>query len=105
MIGGLLRKGNIEEFEFWSSHNVDFMMLSVAYDFFLDEDKFSRVLNLKDKFGLNLLIHPRPDGQTFQTPEYSERFRHPIPIDSATLFRSIAPPHSEALRHPPVGVI
>jgi sugar phosphate isomerase/epimerase len=75
MIGGLLRKGNVEEFEFWSSHNVDFMMLSVAYDFFLDGDKFSRVLNLKDKFGLNLLFHPRPDGQTFQTPANLESHR------------------------------
>ena len=36
---------------------------------------------------------------------YSERSRHLIPIDSATLFRSIAPPHSEAFRHPPAGVI
>ena len=68
MIGGLLSKGNIEEFEFWSRHNVDFMMLSVAYDFFLNEEEFSQVLHLKDKFGLNLLIHPRPDGQTFQSP-------------------------------------
>ena len=36
---------------------------------------------------------------------YSERSRHLIPIDSATLFRSIAPPYSEAFRHPPAGVI
>jgi hypothetical protein len=45
-----------------------------------------------------------PSG-SFIMGEYSGRFRHPIPIDSATLFRSIAPPHSKALRHPPVGVI
>ena len=32
---------------------------------------------------------------------YSDGFRHLIPIDSATLFRSKAPPpHSEAFRHP-----
>jgi len=34
--------------------------------------------------------------------DYSGRFRHGNPIDSATLFRSIAPPHSGAFRHPPV---
>ena len=32
--------------------------------------------------------------------EYSGPIRHPIPIDSATLFRSIAPPYSGAFRHP-----
>jgi hypothetical protein len=32
--------------------------------------------------------------------EYSGRFRHANPIDSATLFRSIAPPHPGASRHP-----
>ena len=36
MIGGLSRKGETEEFEFWTDHDVDFIMLSVAYDFFLD---------------------------------------------------------------------
>ena len=37
--------------------------------------------------------------------DYSGRFRHPIPIDSDTLFRSIAAPHSGAFRHPQDGVI
>ena len=32
--------------------------------------------------------------------EYAGRFRHGNPIDSATLFRSIAPPHPGASRHP-----
>jgi outer membrane protein OmpA-like peptidoglycan-associated protein len=31
---------------------------------------------------------------------YSDRLRHPIPIDPATLFRSNPPPDSEAFRHP-----
>ena len=31
---------------------------------------------------------------------YSDRLRHPIPIDPATLFRSNSPPDSDVLRHP-----
>ena len=72
MIGGLSGKGRIEEFEFWANLGVDFMMLSVAYDFFLDEYLVSQVLSLKDRFGLNLLIHPRPDGEILQSPANPE---------------------------------
>jgi len=38
-----------------------------------------------------------PLSKTLSDYEYSERFRHPVPIHSATPFRSISPP--------PVGVI
>jgi len=68
MIGGLSRKGTAEEFEFWAKLNVDFIMLSVAYDFFLNDANVSRIETLKERYGLNLLIHPRPDGQTLQSP-------------------------------------
>lgn len=43
-------------------------MLSVAYEFFLDDEKVSRVVDFKERFGLNLLLHPRPDGHTLQSP-------------------------------------
>lgn len=68
MVGGLSREGRVGEFEFWVDLGVDFMMLSVAYDFFLDDDKVARVIGLKDEFGQDLLIHPRPDGRTLQSP-------------------------------------
>jgi len=38
--------------------------------------------------------------KTFVEFAYSDRLRHPIPIDPATLFRSNPPPDSEAFRHP-----
>ena len=72
MIGGLLQKGKIEEFEFWGKLGVDFLMLGVAYDFFLDDKAVSKVLNLRDKSGMNLLVHPRPDGKFMQSPSNPE---------------------------------
>lgn len=87
MIGGLANKELQKEFEFWAVHNVDFIMLSVAYDFFLDKNKISEVLRLKDKFGLNLLIHPRPDGGSFQTPANMEA--HSLMLDSLDKIRNL----------------
>lgn len=72
MIGGLSSKGIIEEFEFWVNLGADFMMLSIAYEFFHNDDKISKVLSLRDNFGLNLLIHPRPDGTFLQSPANPE---------------------------------
>ena len=55
-------------------------------------------------------IQYRADGKVYnesaktdkkmEAIEYSGRFRHANPIDSAILFRSIAPSHSGAFRHP-----
>ncbi len=67
MIGGTTRHATDEEFSFWSYLGVDFMQLSPPYDFFFDEDEISRVLELKDSYGLSLLVHPRPDGDIFYT--------------------------------------
>ena len=80
MIGGLSNKGIEQEFKFWAAYDVDFIMLSVAYDFFLNREKMSEALRLKDKFDMNLLIHPRPDGNTFQTPANIEA--HSLILDS-----------------------
>jgi len=87
MIGGLSNNGIEKEFEFWAAHDVDFIMLSVAYDFFLNREKISEALRLKDKYSLNLLIHPRPDGNIFQTPANIEA--HSIMLDSLDKIRDI----------------
>lgn len=68
MIGGLSRKGAEEEFKFWSKLNVDFIMLSIAYDFFFDDENVEKLVELKKEYGLNILIHPRPDGETLLSP-------------------------------------
>ncbi|MFH1834999.1 MAG: TIM barrel protein [Methanobacteriota archaeon] len=67
MIGGTTRHATDEEFSFWSYLGVDFMQLSPPYDFFLDEGKISQALELKDRYDLDLLVHPRPDGDIFYT--------------------------------------
>jgi len=68
MIGGLSRRGSVEEFEFWSDLGVDFIMLSVAYNFFFDEERVSDVIEYREGFGLDILIHTRPDGKTLLSP-------------------------------------
>jgi len=72
MIGGLSSKGSTEEFEFWSDLGVDFMMVAAAYDYFLSEDRVSQLLRLRDRFSLNILIHPRPDGRILLSPANPE---------------------------------
>ena len=91
MVGGLSRRGRVEEFEFWGNLGVDFMMLSVAYDFFLDDDKVAGVVKLKDRFGLSLLIHPRPDGQTLQSPANSDA--HELLFESLRRIRELVQRH------------
>lgn len=68
MIGGLSRKVSDQEFEFWAKHDVDFMMVSIAWDFFLEDSNLDRIEKLKTDFGLNILIHPRPDGRILLSP-------------------------------------
>lgn len=68
MIGGLSRKCRAEEFEFWANQDVDFVMLSIAWDFFLEPSNISRVVELRNSFGMSILIHPRPDGEVLLSP-------------------------------------
>jgi sugar phosphate isomerase/epimerase len=68
MIGGLSRRGDQEEFDFWARQRADFIMLSVAYDFFLDQSNVARITELHRASGLDVLIHPRPDGHTLLSP-------------------------------------
>ena len=68
MIGGLSRKVDTQEFEFWSKLGVDFIELSVAFDFFFDQEKVTQALDLKHEYGLNLLIHPNANGQILLSP-------------------------------------
>jgi sugar phosphate isomerase/epimerase len=68
MIGGLSRKAAQEEFEFWAIHKVDFMMISIAWDFFLEDDNIVHVEKLKSSYGFDILIHPREDGNILLSP-------------------------------------
>jgi sugar phosphate isomerase/epimerase len=70
MLGGLSRKCSESDFEFWANLDIDFMMLSIAWDFFLDDRNVSNVIELKRSYGMNILIHPRPDGKTLLSPAY-----------------------------------
>lgn len=52
MIGGISTRGVDAEFKFWSKLGVDFMQLGVAYDFFFEDGKVKRVIELKGGMGL-----------------------------------------------------
>ena len=71
MIGGLSRKCVESDFEFWKDLEVDFMMLSIAWDYFLDPDNILQISEMKRAYGMNILLHPRPDGETFCSPAFS----------------------------------
>jgi sugar phosphate isomerase/epimerase len=71
MIGGLSRKCGESEFEFWKDLDVDFMMVSIAWDFFLDPNNILQISEMKRAYGMNILLHPRPDGETLLSPAFS----------------------------------
>jgi len=68
MIGGFSKNGIESDFKYWSELKVDFLMIGPAFDFFFDDQNIQRILRLKEKYNLNLLLHPRTNGNTFLTP-------------------------------------
>lgn len=72
MIGGTTKSGSRRDFTYWSVLDVDFLQLALPYDHFLNEERVNEVLEYRDEYGLDILIHPRPDGETFLTPANPE---------------------------------
>jgi sugar phosphate isomerase/epimerase len=87
MIGGLSRKVSEEEFEFWAKHEVDFMMISTAWDFFLEDRNISHIEKLKADYGLDILIHPREDGSMLLSPANPNA--HEIIFEALTRIRDL----------------
>lgn len=92
MIGGISRKASEEEFLFWAKHDVDFIQLGVPFDFFLDDKNISKVIELKTRFGLNLLVHPQPDSQTLLSP--ANPGAHEIIFKSLEVIRKLIKEHN-----------